>query len=87
MVFYISLNLFLLTQTSNGYCFLENNEKEWRCSPKSRNRWFLAHTLIRNPQLASQRKSCIQALGQVEYANHGDVKIEISNFGVGNSGY
>ena len=77
---------FYISQTT-GYFFLGlDTAQKWKCSAKARSRWFLACTLIRNPQLASKRKSYIQALRQVKYANHGDVKIEIPPSGNNNSG-
>ena len=54
------------------------------CSAQARARWFLALTLARNPQLASERKSVIRAYKpvQVGYVKHGDVKIEVGPYKV-----
>jgi hypothetical protein len=40
-----------------NYCIIgHNRERKWTYSAQARARWFLALTLARNPQLASDRK-------------------------------
>ncbi|CAB3997010.1 Hypothetical predicted protein [Paramuricea clavata] len=59
-----------------------NRVRKWTFSAQARARWFLALTLARNPQLASDRKPDVQAPqpAQAGHARHGDVVIEIDQF-------
>ncbi|CAB3983554.1 Hypothetical predicted protein [Paramuricea clavata] len=65
-----------------------NRERKWTCSAQARARWFLALTLARNPQLASNRKpGGVEALKapqpvQGGCVKHGDVKIEVGRYGL-----
>ena len=65
-----------------------NRERKWTCSAQARARWFLALTLARNPQLASDRKlGGVQAPQPVQggCVKHGDVKIEVGRYGLINT--
>ena len=59
-----------------------NRVRKWTFSAQARARWYLALTLARNPQLASDRKPDVQAPqpAQAGHARHGDVVIEIDQF-------
>jgi hypothetical protein len=65
-----------------------NKERKWTYSAQARARWFLALTLARNPQLASDRKpGGFQAVkapqpDQGGCVEHGDVKIEVGWYGL-----
>ena len=61
-----------------------NSVRKWTFSAQARARWFLALTLARNPQLASERKSDVQPM-PIHYARTNDVAIEIDQFGSGNT--
>ena len=71
---------------SNIVYNLGNNryDPKWTRSPRARAKWFIALTLARNPQLASERKrlktlpsvSLVQAL----YIENGDVKIDVGHY-------
>ena len=61
-----------------------NRERKWTFSAQARARWFLALTLARNPQLASERKSDVQPM-PIHYARNNDVVIEIDQFGSDNT--
>ena len=56
--------------------------RTWRVSARARARWFLVLTLARNPQLATDRKTDLQApqSAQAVLARHGHVMIEIDQF-------
>ncbi|CAB4039378.1 stimulated by retinoic acid gene 6 -like isoform X1 [Paramuricea clavata] len=61
----------------------QNRERKWKFSAQARTRWFLALTLARNPQLASDRKpGGVEAPQPVQggCVKHGDVKIKISRY-------
>ncbi|CAB4010834.1 Hypothetical predicted protein [Paramuricea clavata] len=63
----------------------QNRERKWTCSAQARARWFLALTLVRNPQLASDRKpGGVEAPQPVQggCVKHGDVKIEVGRYGL-----
>ncbi|CAB3982863.1 Hypothetical predicted protein [Paramuricea clavata] len=57
----------------------KNTGSKWSRSAQARARWFLALTLARNPQLASDRKPGLRTPEriQVHYTKHGDVKIKV----------
>ncbi|CAB4010823.1 stimulated by retinoic acid gene 6 -like [Paramuricea clavata] len=57
-----------------------NRVRKWTFSAQARARWFLALTLARNPQLASDRKPDVQAPQPAQAARYGDVMIEIDQF-------
>ena len=60
-----------------------NRVRRWTFSARARARWFLALTLARNPQLASERKSDVQPM-PILYARN-DVVIEVGQFGSDNT--
>ncbi|CAB3995341.1 Hypothetical predicted protein [Paramuricea clavata] len=65
-----------------------NRERKWTYSAQARARWFLALTLARNPQLASNRKLGGFKAGKAPQPDqggcveHGDVKIEVGRYGL-----
>ncbi|CAB3997131.1 Hypothetical predicted protein [Paramuricea clavata] len=65
-----------------------NKERKWTYSAQARARWFLALTLARNPQLASNRKLGGFKAGKAPQPDqggcveHGDVKIEVGRYGL-----
>ncbi|CAB4014964.1 Hypothetical predicted protein, partial [Paramuricea clavata] len=66
-----------------------NRVRKWTFSAQSRARWFLALTLARNPQLASDRKPDVQAPqpAQAGHARYGDVVVEIDQFCADNTAF
>ena len=52
----------------------------WNRSPQARTKWFIALTLARNPQLASERKR-VKTVSPVHmlYDQNGDVQVEVGH--------
>ena len=75
--------------TNSFYYNIAGNhrQKKWTFSAQARARWFLALTLIRNPQLASARRQHVPVpASQVQfgYARQSDVEIEVGQYGSDN---
>ena len=62
--------------------------QKWTDSPQARVRWFLALTLIRNPQLASHRKPEVKETEPrtCGTAKPDHVEIEVGQYGADNYG-
>ena len=66
--------------------FTGNKGQKWTCSAQARARWFLALTLARNPELASERKPDILAPEPIHGSKADDVNIEVGQYGSDNAG-
>ena len=77
--------------TNSFYYNIAGNQgqRKWTFSAQARARWFLALTLVRNPELASARRQHVPVPADHEpvqfgYARQSDVEIEVGQYGSDN---